>query len=155
MAGHFILAKAKAAEGGIDRVFAHAARRRAHGWEEEPATPPEKVKLAEEDDGLRRERHAVLAAHLHLLGRDRPKTSVEIELRPLGCAQLAGPHERQGGEFQRQPRFRRSFIGLDGAEEPAESLGSMMAARWAGFGAVSAPLRAEVGSVSARAVATA
>src|SRR3546814_9324860 len=57
--------------------------------------------LFEQCPDLRRKRHTVGAAHLHLLGRQVPDRAVEVELGPLGLPQLSGTHEHVGREPER------------------------------------------------------
>jgi hypothetical protein len=47
-------------------------------------------------DCLVRQGHDVGDPHLHALGRDPPFSGLKVELGPLGRAQLAGAHEREG-----------------------------------------------------------
>ena len=51
-----------------------------------------------------RQRHPVLLAGLHALGRDDPDPFGEIELRPLGPEHLAGAARRQDQKFERPGR---------------------------------------------------
>lgn len=71
-------------------------------------------------DRLSRERHDVrrpirLAGlgSLHSSGRDRPGRGIEVELSPLGMANLARPLEDQRNKTQRRTRHRQSLVVPD------------------------------------------
>src|SRR5687767_3634328 len=86
---------AKVAQGGIDRVFRHAALRVPNSWEDKPTMAGQLVQLAEDGDGLVRKGNDVRFGRWVFLGgppelpsarRDRPARAVgaiEVELRPM------------------------------------------------------------------------
>ena len=59
-------------------------------------------------------------AHLHLACRDRPDSAVQIDLRPLGMAQLAGSNEEVRGKLEARASDRMAGKVIDGAEENAD-----------------------------------
>ena len=64
------------------------------------------LKFAKDVDGLSGERHNVLLAHLHPIGRNTPFRPVEVDFRPLRLAQLAGPDKHD----VQSHRLRKSLI---------------------------------------------
>lgn len=123
MPGHFILAKAQAPKGRVDRVFGHRAQWRADRWKQELAGPSHSLKIAQDRDGARGERHSMRAAHFHLFRLNQPEAAVKIELRPLRRAELARTNEGQSEQFESRPSLWRTLIALDGAQKSAERLG--------------------------------
>ncbi len=95
------------------------------------------------------------ALHFHLCSGDFPNAGRKVEISPFRRAKLAGANESEREQFERRPRFRCALVVRDGAKKTAKAFGSMIAARWLTTGAARAPLRATVGSPSARPVATA
>lgn len=91
--GHFLLSEAERAQGGVDRVFGHRPLIAAKRRETISAGAGELPKLLEHADHLAGERHAVRPPHLHLLRREAPDRALEVEFRPFGLPQFAGPHE--------------------------------------------------------------
>ena len=54
------------------------------------------LKLAQDRDGLRRQRDAMRALHFHFFGWNRPNSGVQIEFRPFRRAKFAGANKGQG-----------------------------------------------------------
>ncbi len=71
---------------------------------------------------LARQGHQVRRAHLHALGRDIPARLLQVDLRPLGAAQLGGSHEGERQQLQRGAGYRAAVVGLDRSQERAELL---------------------------------
>lgn len=88
--GHFVSGKAKSAQTGVDCVLTHRAFRRPDRREYIAGRSGNLLDLAKQRDRLPRQWHLVRPAHLHLLGRDRPDRSIEVDLVPFGVPQFAG-----------------------------------------------------------------
>ena len=58
--------------------------------------------------------------HLHAAGGNRPNRALEIELDPIGVAQLAGARVKQGEELETGYDFRRSVESSDCLQKPRQ-----------------------------------
>ena len=80
---------------------------------------------------------------------------LKIEFGPFSLPKLSGANKRQRQQLKAVECFRRTIVSIDSPQEPTKATGSTMAALGVTIGVISAPLSADVGSVSERPVATA
>ena len=152
---HLFFGEAQTTERRIQRVFRHGTEDRADRGKDKGAMAGELLHVLVNGNGLLGQRHPVGTAHLHPRFRSGPNPLVQIELGPVGRSQLTRPREEQGQELQRGCRRGLTLEAIDCPKERPEGFGSVKAAQDFLCGAVRAPRSAKVGSVSARAVATA
>jgi hypothetical protein len=69
----------------------------------------------------------VRLAHFHLARRDNPQCAVQIELAPFGMAQFTGADKYMGRNLQGQLGNAAAFIVIDGAQQLATWLASVIA----------------------------
>src|SRR3546814_14194961 len=65
----------------------------------------------------------VRPAHLHLLGRDRPDGSVEVDLIPFGVPQFAGTDEDMWQELHGKLGQLLDIISIDRTQQLADTIG--------------------------------
>src|SRR5581483_10809158 len=78
-----------------------------------------RLELSQDRERLPAERHQVLLAHFHALGRYAPFRRLQIKLAPLRPAQLPGSHEEQGGELECRHRGRIADVSVNRAQQLA------------------------------------
>jgi len=84
-----------------------------------PSSRFERSQLAQDRQGLARQRHQVLPTHLHAVARYAPQCAVPIDFAPSAAAKLARPKEYMRREAQRRVRRRLAVIALNGLQERA------------------------------------
>ena len=75
------------------------------------------MKLAKQFHRLTGERDDVLLAHLHALRRNAPFGALQIELAPLGLAELARSYKDERRELEGAFGRRLSPIAVDGPQQ--------------------------------------
>lgn len=110
----FALARSEAVSGrldaeALDRLDERFRPERSSGASREHETAPvrEGRCFVEHLDRAARQRHAVLAFHLHPFARHRPHGAVKVGLGPGGTADFAGPRRREHHELEPEPQPRR------------------------------------------------
>ncbi|MNV76080.1 hypothetical protein D3C71_1694140 [compost metagenome] len=86
-------------QSGVDRVLAHGAFARADAGKDVASVARDGVEVVQDFHRLPRQRHDVIDLHLHLCTGNAPLGRVQIDLCPLGRAQLTRPYKDQGGEL--------------------------------------------------------
>lgn len=96
---YFIARIAQPPQARIDGVLAHGARASANRRENETRRAGDSQHLAEQVYRLPGQRNLVRLAHFHLARPNHPKCAVQIELAPLGMAQLPGADKDVRGDL--------------------------------------------------------
>jgi len=123
--------RSKAVPGDLIGIESHCPQRRVYGSithrpivvpfapERERAPTGQLLKVTEHRDGLMRERNDVrLAVQLarflafHARRRDRPNSSIEVELIPSGMPKLTGAQEHHRQQSKRCTHHVRSLVAI-------------------------------------------
>ena len=82
------------------------------------------------------QRYAVGATHLCARSRDRPHRLVEVDFRPFGGPQFAGPRKQQRHKPQRRHGGGLAVEAVNGSEQRSKRLwfGDRRTGRWRRFG---------------------
>lgn len=98
--GHRLAIKPHAAQGEVDRVFAHRTIPLALGREEVAAVAAYLAQFVQDGEHLPGQRNAVRDPHLGFLGGDGPDVLGQIKFGPFGVPELARTHEDMRGEAE-------------------------------------------------------
>ena len=103
----------------VQGVLADRPAAAAQAWKDELPVAGERVQRAQDRDRLGAEGNDVVSARLHAPPRNRPGRAVQVELCPLGQAQLPRAHEDERQQLQRCTGDWLARVAIDGPQRGA------------------------------------